>query len=182
MEETNVKLSDKEELIVNYYDDVLHYLSVFDLPEGALGDAVQDTFVEALCCLPKQKDAEKLKFWLIKIAQRVGRRYQLEYKKTQRKECSFEDYMVKSDYNPDTFCDSQLDGLIRDLDNSKIYDYVARLGRKEQQVLILHYVYGHKFREVACILGETQTNVKSIACRARQKLKSMIEEEGGIER
>lgn len=168
----------KEELLMTYYDDVVHYLSVFNIEKTFLEDAVQDTFVEAFGSLDNLRDVTKMKYWLLKIAKRVGTKYVVKCKNITIKECSFEEYVVKSDCNTATFGDKQLDDLIKKMDNEELYQYIDRLKEKEQSVLLLYYVYGHTLKEIAGLIGETNSNTKSLARRGRLKLKEMLEEGG----
>lgn len=168
----------KEERLMTYYDDVVHYLSVFSIERRFLEDAVQDTFVEAFSSLDNLRDVTKMKYWLLKIAKRVGTKYVIKCKNITIKECSFEEYVVKSDCNTETFGDRQLDNLVRKMDNEKLYRYIDKLKEKERKVLLLYYVYGHTLKEIADLIGETNSNTKSLARRGRLKLKAMLEEGG----
>mgnify|MGYP002546833588 FL=1 len=46
--------------------------------------------------------------------------------------------------------------------------------------LLLYYVYGHKLNEIAEVLGETPSNVRSLSRRAKLKLRKMFEEGGDL--
>ena len=69
------ELLEKEAKLLEYYNDVVHYLRAFNIDENLLEDAIQDTFVEALSSLDTLRDETKMKYWLIKIAKRVGSKY-----------------------------------------------------------------------------------------------------------
>lgn len=168
----------KEKLLMSYYEDVVRYLSVFNIKRNFLEDAVQDTFVEAFTNLDKLKDEDKMKYWLLKIAKRVGMKYVVKNKNITIKECSFEEYVVQSRSNIGTFSDMQIEDLIECIDNRELYDYIEKLSEREQKILILYYVYGHKLKDIANITGESFTNVRSISRRAKLKLKVMLEEGG----
>ena len=45
------ELLEKEAKLLEYYNDVVHYLRAFNIDENLLEDAIQDTFVEALSSL-----------------------------------------------------------------------------------------------------------------------------------
>ena len=63
----------------------------------------------------------------------------------------------------------------------KIYtEYISRLRPNEQKALLLYYVYGHKLNEIAEVLGETPSNVRSLSRRAKLKLRKMFEEGGDL--
>ena len=79
--------AERERMLTSYYDEVFRYLSVFNIEKAFLEDAIQDTFVEAYANLDSLRDAEKMKYWLLKIAKRVGIRYVTKQHKTTVKEC-----------------------------------------------------------------------------------------------
>ena len=67
------ELLEKEAKLLEYYNDVVHYLRAFNIDENLLEDAIQDTFVEALSSLDTLRDETKdapallltpLAFWL----------------------------------------------------------------------------------------------------------------------
>lgn len=169
---------EKEMLLISYYGDVFHYLSVFNIKRNFLEDAVQDTFVEAFTNLDKLRDVEKMKPWLLKIAKRVGTKYVIKNKNITIKECSFEEYVVQSKSKTGTHGDMQIESLVIDLDNRELYDYIEKLSEREQRILILYYVYGHTLKDIAEITGEKFANVRSVSRRAKLKLKVMLEEGG----
>lgn len=45
------ELLEKEAKLLEYYNDVVHYLRAFNIDENLIDDAIQDTFVEALSSL-----------------------------------------------------------------------------------------------------------------------------------
>ena len=55
---------------------------------------------------------------------------------------------------------------------------IAKLPERQQNVLILRYVYGYDLREIAQMLGVTYKNAAQIEQRAKTKLRLLCEEEG----
>lgn len=55
------ELLEKEAKLLEYYNDVVHYLRAFNIDENLLEDAIQDTFVEALSSLDTLRDETKMK-------------------------------------------------------------------------------------------------------------------------
>lgn len=174
------ELTEKEEKLIGYYRDVVRYLTAFNIDDGLLEDAIQDTFVEALCSLHTLRDETKMKHWLMRIAKRVGSKYVTKCKNVSIKECYFDEDVLQSKHNIETFCDRDFDRFIGSLESEGLYDYISKLRPKEQKTLLLHYVYDHKLSEVAEILGESLTNVKSLSRRAKAKLRKMFEEGGDL--
>ena len=174
------KVSERKEALLKCYSDVVHYLSVFNIDESMLEDAIQETFVEAFTNIHKLNDDAKIKYWLIKIAKRVGGRYAAKSKNLGIKECSYDEYVLQSRYGVENFCDKDFEKAIFAVENEQLYKYMNLLKDNERNTLLLQYVYGHKINEIADILGETPTNVKTLSRRAKFKLKKMIEKGGGL--
>lgn len=166
----------KENLLLSYYNEVVHYLKLFSINEEILDDVVQETFIQAFTNLSGLKDETKMKSWLFRIAKRTGIKYILKDRKIIINECSFDDSVVKSKYEKGTICYSDFDEVFCKLDRKLAYEYLKKLTVREQKVLLLYYVYGHKLKDIAIILGESQSNVKSISRRAKIKLRSLLEE------
>ena len=168
------ELLEKEAKLLEYYNDVVHYLRAFNIDENLLEDAIQDTFVEALSSLDTLRDETKMKYWLIKIAKRVGSKYVTKCKNVAIRECSFDEYVLQSRCDIETFCDKDFDTFISGLEREDLYKYISRLRPNEQKALLLYYVYGHKLNEIAEVLGETSSNVRSLSRRAKLKLRKMF--------
>lgn len=176
MRKSKTKCLEEDEILV-YYPDVVHYLSVFNIDRNMLEDAVQETFVQAFASLHTLKDRDKAKFWLIKIAKRVGIKYVAKANKTAKYERALEECVADLEYGSE-FCDKDFDKLFSRLENEELYRYIRRLKPKEQKVLLLYYAYGHKLKDIAAAIGETESNTKSLSRRAKLKLKKMLEDGG----
>lgn len=170
------KLTDRKTLILSYYNPVKAYLSVFGINPAYLEDAVQDTMIEALSCMGKLKEVDKLKNWLLVIAKRVGLRYVTKANNTV--ECSLEE-CIEEGREVEFVSDCQLYNCIQRLDNEELARVINEtLSEKEKKVLLLYYVYDHKLKDIAEIIGETDTNTRTLSARAKKKLKVKLEEGG----
>ena len=160
------ELLEKEAKLLEYYNDVVHYLRAFNIDENLIDDTL--------------RDETKMKYWLIKIAKRVGSKYVTKCKNVAIRECSFDEYVLQSRCDIETFCDKDFDTFISGLEREDLYKYISRLRPNEQKALLLYYVYGHKLNEIAEVLGETPSNVRSLSRRAKLKLRKMFEEGGDL--
>lgn len=102
------------------------------------------------------------------------------YENVAIRECSFDEYVLQSRCDIETFCDKDFDTFISGLEREDLYKYISRLRPNEQKALLLYYVYGHKLNEIAEVLGETSSNVRSLSRRAKLKLRKMFEEGGDL--
>ena len=72
-----------------------------------------------------------------------------------------------------------LDGLTwEDPRDGTVWEQVAALPEAHRLVLYLHYYQGYTTGEVAELLGENPSTVRSRLAQARKKLKLKLEEEG----
>jgi RNA polymerase sigma factor (sigma-70 family) len=53
---------------------------------------------------------------------------------------------------------------------------VEQLAPRERAVIVLHYAYGYRMGEIARLLGLSEINVRTLALRARRRLRAQIEE------
>lgn len=53
---------------------------------------------------------------------------------------------------------------------------VEQLAPRERAVIVLHYAYGYRMREIARLLDLSEINVRTLAFRARRRLRSQMEE------
>ncbi len=175
---------DKEELLWSYRDEIRRYLSVFRIPYDQLDDAVQDTFIAAWQNIHKLRDESKIKNWLFAIAKNVGRKYAARSAETQA-------YFVSLDEQTDICYDSgeNKKELNNEISNEELFSYMQeftneellyalnKLKPKEKSILLLHYIYGHNFRQISKIVGENYSNTRSIVFRAKAKLRDILKNE-----
>ena len=62
-------------------------------------------------------------------------------------------------------------------DYSELYEAISRLSEDARLSVTLYYMEGYSVREIAGILGVTESAVKNRLSRAREKLKNELEQE-----
>ena len=62
-------------------------------------------------------------------------------------------------------------------DYSELYEAISRLSEDARLSVTLYYMEGYSVREIAGILGVTESAVKNRLSRARAKLKNELEQE-----
>lgn len=170
---------ERVDLVLLFYNEVRHYISTTHINPNDVEDAVQDTFIEALTNIQKLRDTESMKWWLLKIAKRQAYKYMKKDQRRNDYECSLEandSTQMKADIPSDEEMDKLLEGIQRE----QLSKMISRLNAKETKVLILYYAYGYKQKEIARLTGESLTNVKTLAKRSRDKLRSYIQKEWEI--
>lgn len=145
------------------YSDVLYKICIVILcNEQDVQDAIQDTFCRYLEKKPDFRDKEHEKAWLIKVATNICRdmiRFRVRHPKVPIDEV--ENILVAPEQKE----------TLREL---------LKLPVKNKTVIYLHYVEGYPVKEIADILGITESAVKSRLLRGRKQMRDTVKMEGGI--
>jgi RNA polymerase sigma-70 factor (ECF subfamily) len=130
-------------------------------------DLVQETFLRAWKALDKLKDTGATKSWLITILRR-------EYARTfERKVPKFTD--VDTVVVPD---DGQLEPDAR-AEIGLLRRNIMKLPTKYREPLLMQVVLGFSCEEISAALGISKSAVMTQLFRAREQLKSQLEQAGG---
>ena len=124
-------------------------------------DAAQTVFRKAMEYPKPFRDPEHEKAWLIVTARNECRNQLKHWWRTRRAG------------------EEMLDSLTWEQPHDReIWDQVAALPKPHRLVLYLHYYQGYATGEIADMLGENPSTVRSRLAQARRKLKLKLEEEG----
>ena len=124
-------------------------------------DAAQTVFRRVLERGQLFRDPEHEKAWLIVAARNECRNQLKHWWRTRRAGAE------------------TLDGLTwEDPRDGEVWDQVAALPKPHRLVLYLHYYQGYTTEEIAGMLGDNPSTVRSRLVQARKKLKLKLEEEG----
>lgn len=129
-------------------------------------DLTQETFVKAIVSLPK--DCGSVLPWLYKVASNLT----YDYFREKRR---YSDIEEQTELIDSSFANE----LLATEEYQILYRCIQRLEEKERKIITLHYFAGFKQYEISTITGISYSAVRVIACRAREKLKKLIEEEKG---
>jgi len=124
-------------------------------------DAAQTVFRKALERAEPFRDPEHEKAWLIVTARNECKNQLKHWWRTRR-------------------ADSEaLDSLTWEQPRDReVWEQVAALPGPHRLVIYLHYYQGYTTGEIAAMLGENPSTVRSRLAQARRKLKLKLEEEG----
>ncbi len=124
-------------------------------------DAAQTVFRKVMERTEPFRDPEHEKAWLIVTA---------------RNECRNQ---LKHWWRARRAGEEALDGLIWEQPRDRgVWEQVAALPKPHRLVLYLHYYQGYTTGEIADMLGENPSTVRSRLAQARKKLKLKLEEDG----
>jgi len=120
-------------------------------------DLVQDTYLKASARIHQLRDPARFDAWIVRIALNEAK----AVIRSRRRELQRRNELQAAHSPPS-------DAGLRDL--------VDQLPMRERMVVVLHYGYGYRLTEVARLLGLSEINVRTLAFRARRRLRRQIEE------
>ncbi len=158
-----------EKTVITYKDQLYNYLFWMTGNRTEAEDVLQETFLRYY----KYGDpVENPKAWLFKVARNV-------YLKRQRKrsrEVSLE--LVEADpVLPGMQVALEREELIR-----KVREGLKKLKDHHREVIILRYMEGLSYEEMAAVLGENVGTIKSRLNRAKEKLREKLILYMGVEK
>lgn len=184
------KMSEDEqmEILCEQYKAIRRYLRACGLNDADFDDVLQETMMTVWRRSDTIRDMEKLDAWVRAIARNKVRKYYKANALEKERLWSYGDenwWMGESDgENPEM--DEELKLIPESLiyeemsrhEDTELYEMMQRLGEPACSILTLHYGYEETFSHISRMLGMKPTTVRSIASRAREKLKRIIVEEG----
>ncbi|HEL2055367.1 TPA: RNA polymerase sigma factor [Streptococcus suis] len=160
----SIKLDEYEKEIIGIAEEISYYLQKSGASPADSQDIAQDVLLKILeteIVLP----FDKLRAWLYRSAVRV---YIDKYRRDKR----YYEILQKEFFRRE-------DLLVYDQEGyEELYQAVADLPEKYQQVIDLYYFQDMSVKEVAHILGTGQSWVKITLYRGRKQLRKILEERG----
>ncbi|MFQ9512137.1 MAG: RNA polymerase sigma factor [Clostridia bacterium] len=163
MEVTKDYISD---LLDKYGDMVLRIAYTYLKNRADAEDIVQDVFLRIIDKKPSFNDENHEKSWLIRATINMCKnKVNMFWNKNK---CSIDDvqeFAVSDKYNTDT----------------SVFQAVMALGEKYRVVVYMYYYEGYSTPEIAKVIGKSETTIRSLLHRARNKLKDMLKEDYDFE-
>lgn len=151
-----------------YQASILRYLYRLTGNTEVAQDLAQDTFTQAYKGILKTNADLKLKAWLYRIATNNARQY--HRRKRLLKFVPFERYELKT-HTPD----NQPEG---EIEKANIQEALLGVPFEQRRCLVLHFVEGFKYREIAEALDISEDAVRMRVARGKQIFQSLYSEEG----
>lgn len=164
------------EIIVKLYEEIKRYLELFNLDENELDEILQETVITTWCKINTLRDDNRLENWAKIIAQNKVKRYHKKRSQELERFCSLEELINDEEHGkvPEELIYYDLESFT----DSEIYELIMKLGKPASTILILRYVYRESLIEIADTLEMNPNTIRSIALRARERMKSWIRENG----
>lgn len=120
-------------------------------------DLVQETYLRASERLHQLRDPNLFDAWVVRIALNEAKGLHRRARRERERMPS-----LMPDVTP------QPDAALREL--------VEALPPRERAVIVLHYGYGYRMGEIAEALDLSEINVRTVAFRARRRLRAQLED------
>ncbi len=159
-----------ERLITEYGDSIFRMCYLYLRDYHHAEDAVQETFIKAMRYYDSYEGRAEEKTWLIRIAINTCKNM-MRTRWFQRK--PLEEYKIES-------TEIEIDGTNpeeRVIENLIVSQAIMELPVKDREVLILYYYQEFKIKEIAQIIGKSESVAAQRLQRSRMKLKKILERE-----
>lgn len=167
------------ERIYDQFDMVYEALIFKGMTRDDAHDVTQETLIKAVRKRRQLRDLDKLKPWLLKIADREAK----HYLKKQTKRWDREVHTVT---NVETGQEIDIFETVEDKETvekivceaerrQKLQELINLLNKKERIIFVRHHFHGYRLKEIAEDLGIKETTVRSIHSRTCKKLPAMAE-------
>ena len=159
------------------YEDIVykHYRSIYRLMAYLTHDTIlaeeltQETFASAWANIDSFKGHASVGTWLHRIAYRKF----IDASRSLRRNAALID-RLKAEKNGEHQIANPLQRLTADESSRLLYEAMRRLNSSEYTVIVLHYIQGLSFRQLAKVLDQPVGTVKWQTSRALKRLKEYL--------
>jgi RNA polymerase sigma-70 factor (ECF subfamily) len=154
-----------EQLVKQYQYHVLRTaLSILN-DEQAAQDVVQETFLSAYINLMKLRDKRKFGGWLTRITINLSKRWLRDQRKYRENTTSLEE--TESAVVTRVSLQKSEGEKLR----QEVWDAIDELSEAQREVVILHYISGYSYKEIAETLSVSPSTVLGRLQKARNQLR-----------
>ena len=155
-----------DQLFSQYYNEALLYTISLCRNRTVAEDIVSNAFFKALTL--SEDSIRDFKSWLLTVCRN-------EFISVCRKNSRFTGEEIPEDLADDQ--EEVIEGIIRKEEYRSLYRAIGLLPDTQKEVVTLFYFSRLSIKSISEITGKSETNVKVLLCRARDKLRSIMEED-----
>ena len=155
-----------DQLFSQYYNEALLYTISLCRNRTVAEDIVSNAFFKALTL--SEDSIRDFKPWLLAVCRN-------EFISICRKNSRFTGEEIPEDLADDQ--EEVIEGIIRKEEYRSLYRAIGLLPDTQKEVVTLFYFSRLSIKSISEITGKSETNVKVLLCRARDKLRSIMEED-----
>ena len=155
-----------DKLFSEYYNEALLYTISLCKNKTVAEDIVSTAFFKALSAA--DESVQNFKPWLLTVCRN-------EFLSLCRK-----DKHLSGEETPEDLKDDReeiIEQIIRKEEYRSLYRAIDLLPQNQKEIVMLFYFSGIPIKDIAQITDKSETNVKVQLCRAREKLRTIMEEE-----
>lgn len=150
--------------LINQHQKIIHKVCrVYAYSQEAHSDLFQEILLQLWKSWSNFRNQSKISTWMYKVALNTAMTYaKKEIKMKGKQQELAEETMFQA--RPDVYEES---------DFEKLQDAISKLSRPEKAIILL-YLEKHSYKEIALMIGITETNVGAKINRIKTKLKSIM--------
>ncbi len=154
-----------DQLFSQYYNDAILYSVSLCRNRTVAEDIVSNAFFKALSM--SDNSIRDFKPWLLTVCRN-------EFISICRKERHFTGEEIPENLADDR--EEVIESIIRREEYRSLYRAINLLPAAQKEALMLFYFSGLSIKKIAEVTGKSETNTKVLLCRAREKLRTLMEE------
>jgi RNA polymerase sigma-70 factor (ECF subfamily) len=164
-------------LMERYGDKIARYIKrISGVNNETCEDILQDVFMKVYVNLNNFKPEMKFSSWMYRIAHNEVINYWRKHKKNKPNNVSIDYHellknIIKYEYDTE-------EGVYQKMINSDLRVALDRLDEKYKAVLVLNYLEGKSYQEIADILKKPIGTVGTLISRAKKKVLEELKKEG----
>ena len=155
-----------DQLFSQYYNEALLYTVSLCRNRTVAEDIVSNAFFKALTMA--DDSIRDFKPWLLTVCRN-------EFISLCRKNSRFTGEDIPEDLEDSR--EEVIETIIRKEEYRSLYRAIGLLPDVQQEVVTLFYFSGLPVKSISEIMGKSETNIKVLLCRARDKLRKIMEDE-----
>ncbi len=159
------------EIIDHYQASIIRYLYRLTGDYEMAKDLAQDTFIQAYKGILKTDADLSFKAWLYRIATNNARQH-----RRRKRLLSFIPFTLKEEEIPKSGNQIDYPG-----ERLAINEALLKIPEEQRTCLVLHFIEGFKYREIAETLGCSEEAVRKRVARGRKLFIGLYDREGGGE-
>jgi RNA polymerase sigma-70 factor (ECF subfamily) len=170
-------LKSYESLVRRYQKLVYNVIFQIVRSHETAADLTQESFLRAFRGLKSFRTGMSFKPWLLRIATNASLNWIRDNKRADSLEALLEESPQQEPAATDDV-EKQVDWC---LSQSMLYEALAQLPARHRHVFVLRYQHDLSYEEIAQIMAEPETTIKSLLHRVRARLKqilSMVKQDG----
>lgn len=158
-----------EAAVLQHYRSIYRFMAYLTRDTGLAEELTQETFASAWANIDSFKARSSFKTWLHRIAYRKF----IDSKRSQQRDAAFiADLEIENDNA--TQASNPLQRLTVDEHTRLLYEAMRSLKQAEYITILLHYIQGLSFRQVAKVLNQPVGTVKWQNSRALKTLRQYL--------